>query len=213
MDFRPLSALLTMQPSSPVSLTCLAAITFILVLVYRSCSINAILSPPRSMPIRAVISLFLVPSPATPSHMFSASVDRIRAGPSAFIPRQMPQSPSEVFITRPREGEPNYSAEKAPLGLEHNLAIRNPPLIWIPFPRLDPPPSSICGRRGSVVTIWPGDLGGDRAVGLKCPPDCPSDLLSGVGEQFTTRFGRRLSWLVWSDSTVEDSDTTRTHHC
>ncbi|KAB5536579.1 hypothetical protein GE09DRAFT_1062813 [Coniochaeta sp. 2T2.1] len=80
----------------------------------------------------------------------------------------------------------------------------HPQLLWIPFPSLHPPPASTCGRKGSVAIPWQEDLPCEDATGqLECRRN--SDLLSGVGEQFTNSLGRRrLSWLVWEDGAVDD---------
>ncbi|OIW35018.1 hypothetical protein CONLIGDRAFT_627062 [Coniochaeta ligniaria NRRL 30616] len=178
-----------MQQSSPFPLACLAAIAFILILVYRTCSTRA-----------------RVPQPQTP-------VDHDSPSSSVLYSRQSPQSPSKISINRPPQGEPSCGAYKERLHLDHNLAIRHPPLIWIPIPRLGPPPSSICGRKGSAVTLWPEDLSEGNGGTPECQRDGPSDLLSGVGEQFTTSVGRRLSWLVWNEGAVEDSDATGAYRC
>jgi len=125
------------------------------------------------------------------------------------LPTSMPplisQPPYEATLSPPPQG--HRTIEK-PRDISYNLSTRHPLLIWIPLPPLGPPPSSVCGRKGSVATIGQGDLGEGSGEMLGPPPRQPhcSDLLSGVGGQFTTDVGRRLSWLVWNDvAAVEDN--------
>jgi hypothetical protein len=79
--------------------------------------------------------------------------------------------------------------------------------IWIPIPRVGRAPSSTSGRKGSAAMSWSEEPFEDNEG---CPGYQP-DLLSGVGDQFTTAFGRRLSWLMWNDSSIEDAEGTGTH--
>lgn len=206
MDLRPLSSLPSMQLYSTFSLACLAAVTFTLILIYRSCTINARLSTPQGMPVKLnqpPSSLVLLSR--ADSHKCSASVDQKTPEPSLSIERQTRQSLSKVSLYRP---SPSCTSDKEQLALQHNLAVRHPPLIWIPISRLSPPSSTICGRKGSDVSIWAEDSSQDSVDLAKSQRYGPSDLLSGVGGQFTTSFGRRLSCLVWNDGDVDESDTT-----
>jgi hypothetical protein len=78
------------------------------------------------------------------------------------------------------------------------------------MPGLCPRTSSVCGRKGSAVAVWPQDPSTAGGGLLECQQGAASsDLeLSGVGDQFTATFGRRLSWLVWNDGTLEDNSGT-----
>lgn len=189
---------------SPGIITSFAAVVLLLIILHRHCFICA----------KPVLQSRL---PRTPDPRFAfprrsltrpSSKDQIISTPDTPVPRVTSLTPSKAAISRPQDGGPNLGANTEPHHFEHIPAVRRGPLIWIPIPRLRPPPSSLCERRGSVLTALSEDashdIGGDllasRAEHLR------PDLLSGVGGQFAAAgLGRRLSWLVWSDAAVEDS--------
>lgn len=160
--------------------------------------LSALLTTGLPSPI-SIICLFAIT-------IFLVLVYRIQSNSAGLHPHRTPQSPAQIAIIRPQEAEPYCGVGKQSPKREYNLPVRPVPLIWIPIPRLSPSPSSICGRKGSAVTIWPEDQDKDSEERAECQRDGPSDLLSGVGEQFTTNPGRRLSWLVWNDGAVDDAN-------
>jgi hypothetical protein len=119
---------------------------------------------------------------------------------------QRPKSACQTTVTHCQDDPKTRGADDHSHDLDHNLSTRHAPLIWIPYPTLAPPPSSICGRKGSTMTVRSEDLGPDSCSELsELACKGPTELLSGMGGQFATGIGRRMSWLVWSDLDTEDN--------
>ncbi|KAB5580744.1 hypothetical protein GE09DRAFT_1051261 [Coniochaeta sp. 2T2.1] len=180
-----------MELSSPSLLVCLISTAFLLLLLNRS-RFTKHKPPAPQAPMNN-------PVPQKPSDQ--ADSDNMTTKSSLPGPSQPPPSPRPTTHLHEEQYRPtthSYEEQYQPI---------HPQLLWIPFlpfPSLHPPPASTCGRKGSAAIPWQEDQPCEEAPG-QLDFRRNSDLLSGVGEQFTASVGRRrLSWLVWEDGAVED---------